>query len=234
MKTLYQKLSVTHTLTTAYHPQSNGQTECANQEVEQHLRLFTNSRQDDWVTFLPTAEFVLNSRVHSAHHMAPFEIIYSYCPNFTVPVGPPTKFPVLNSRLQLLQEIRKEADTTLRMEKCTMKQTFETDKPLPHVFHPGQKVWLSSKDIHTSHFSRKLSPRQLGPYDVVERTGNLTYRLLLPPSMRQHPVFHVDHLSPWHSNEVNGHTPPPPEPIQVTDKLEYEVERILDSCKYRN
>jgi hypothetical protein len=67
MKALYQKLGITHALTIAYHPQSNGQTERANQEVEQHLRLFANSRYDDWVTFLPTAEFVLNSRMHSAH-----------------------------------------------------------------------------------------------------------------------------------------------------------------------
>src|SRR6266852_3643987 len=62
MKTLYQKLGITHALTTAYHPQSNGQTEHTNQEVEQHLRLFTNLRHNDWVTHLPTAEFVLNNR----------------------------------------------------------------------------------------------------------------------------------------------------------------------------
>jgi hypothetical protein len=61
-----------------------------------------------------------------------------------------------------------------------MKQTFKTNKPPPHVFHPGQKVWLSSKDIHTSHPSCKLSPQQLGPYDIVKCTGNLTYQLLLP------------------------------------------------------
>ena len=53
MKALYQKLGITHALTTAYHPQSNGQTERANQEVEQHLRLFTNSRQNDWVQSPP-------------------------------------------------------------------------------------------------------------------------------------------------------------------------------------
>jgi hypothetical protein len=234
MKALYQKLGITHALTTAYHPQSNGQTERANQEVEQHLRLFANSRHDDWVTFLPTAKFVLNSHMHSAHHMAPFEIMYGYRPDFTVPVGPPTKFPALNSRLQLLRETHKEAEAALRMEKHAMKEIFEADKPPPHIFHPGQKVWLSSKDINTSYPSRKLTPQQLGPYEVTERTGDLTYRLLLPPSMRQHPVFHVDRLSPWRGNEVNGRTPPPPQPIQVNNELEYEVEHILDSHKYRN
>ena len=104
MKALYNKLGITHALTTAYHPQSNGQTECANQEVEQHLCLFANSHQDNWVMFLPTAEFVLNSRMHSTHKMTPFEVMYGYQPDFTVPVGPSTKFPALNSCLQQLRE----------------------------------------------------------------------------------------------------------------------------------
>jgi hypothetical protein len=233
-KALYHKLGITHALTTAYHPQSNGQTERANQEVERHLRLFTNSRQDDWVTFLPTAEFVLNNRVHSAHRMTPFEIMYGYRPDFTVPVGAPTKFPALDSRLRDLREARKDAEAALRLEKRAMKRTFESDKPPPHVFTPGQKVWLSSKDIALSSPTRKLAPRQLGPYEVLERTGELTYRLKLPPQMHQHPVFHVDRLAPWHGNTVNGFNAPPPDPIKIDDALEYEVEQILDSRRYRN
>lgn len=110
------------------------------------------------MTFLPTAEFILNSRMHSAHHMTPFKVMYGYHPDFTVPIGPPTKFPALNSRLQLLKETRKEAEAFLHMEKHTMKQTFEANKPPPHTFQPGQKVWLNSKDIATSHPSRKLTP----------------------------------------------------------------------------
>ena len=234
MKTLYHKLGITHALTTAYHPQSNGQTERANQEVERHLRLFTNSRQDDWVKYLPTAEFVLNNRQHAAHHMSPFEVMYGYRPDFTVPTGPPTKFPAVDSRLRDLQQARKEAEAALRMEKRSMKETFEKGKSTPHTFTPGQKVWLSSKDISLSLSSRKLAPRQLGPYTVLERTTDLTYRLALPPSMRQHPVFHVDRLSPWEGNEIHGQTPPPPQPVIVDDTEEYEVEQVLDSRKYRN
>jgi transposase InsO family protein len=168
MKALYNRLGITHALTTAYHPQSNGQTERANQEVERHLRLFTDARQDDWVTYLPTAEFVLNSRVHSAHQMPPFEVMYGYRPDFTIPMGPPTKFPALDFRLKALREVRKEAEAALRLEKRAMKDTFQAGKPLPHVFTPGQRVWLSSKDIPLSSPSRKLAPCQLGPYEVLE------------------------------------------------------------------
>lgn len=234
MKALYRKLGITHALTTAYHPQSNGQTERANQEVEKHLRLFTNARHDDWVTFLPTAEFVLNSRVHSAHQMAPFEVMYGYRPDFTVPAGPPTQFPALDTRLRELRETRQEAEAALRMEKRAMKEQFEAHKPAPRPFAPGDKVWLSSKDITLTSPSRKLAPRQLGPYEVLERTGELTYRLALPPSMRQHPVFHIDRLSRWGGNDVHGREPPPPDPIAVDDDLEYEVETVCDSRKYRN
>ena len=166
--------------------------------------------------------------------MAPFEVMYGYCPDFTVPIGPPTKFPALDSRLHQLQETRKDAEAALRLKKQIMKQTFEAGKPPPHIFVPGQKVWLSSKDISISQPSRKLSARQLGPYDVLERTGKLTYRLRLPPSMHQHPVLHIDRLSPWIGNYINGANPPPPPPVQVDNEVEYEVERILDSRKYRN
>ncbi len=115
-----------------------------------------------------------------------------------------------------------------------MKESFEMGKPPPHVFTPGQRVWLSSKDITLTSLSRKLSPWQLGPYEVLERTGELTYCLKLPPFMRQHPVFHVDRLSPWQGNDINGNNPPPPKPIEVDNQLEYEVDEILDSRKYRN
>jgi Chromo (CHRromatin Organisation MOdifier) domain len=161
-------------------------------------------------------------------------LMYGYCPDFTVPPGPPTKFPALNFHLLTLQETRKEAEAAFRMKKYTMKQTFESNKPPPQMFTLGEKVWLSSKDITVSGPGRKLTPWQLGPYEVVDRTGELTYCLRLPPSMHQHPVFHVDHLSPWHGNETNGLNTPPPPPVQINDKIEYEIEAILDSRKYRN
>jgi hypothetical protein len=64
-----------------------------------------------------------------------------------------------------------------------MKEAFKKGKAPPLTFIPGQKVWLSAKDISLTSPSRKLSVHQLGPYKVEEHTGELTYCLALPPTM---------------------------------------------------
>ena len=66
------------------------------------------------VRYLPTAEFVLNNQWHLAHQMTPFELIYGYQLDFTVPAGLPTKFPALDSRLQHLHKARKEVEVVMR------------------------------------------------------------------------------------------------------------------------
>ena len=88
MHTLYKRLGIDTGLTTAYHPQANGQVEHKNQEVEAYLHLFIGKQQDDWVDLLPTAEFVINSRLNSATGHNPFELLYSYSIPPTLPFQP--------------------------------------------------------------------------------------------------------------------------------------------------
>ena len=87
MHALYKQLGIKTGLTTAYHPQANGQVEHKNQEVEAYLCLFISNTQDDWVDLLPTAEFVINSWLNSATGHMPFELLYRYTPDFTIPAG---------------------------------------------------------------------------------------------------------------------------------------------------
>jgi len=118
-------------LTTVYYPQFNSQTERTNQEIEQHLWLFTWLCYDDWVTYLLTAEFVLNSHLHLAYQMTPFEVMYGYHPDFTIPPGPFTKFPALYSCLCKLHKMRKDVEATL----CLQKQTLTLRQVNPHLTH---------------------------------------------------------------------------------------------------
>ena len=100
MHALYKRLGIDAGLTMAYHPQANGQVECKNQEVKVYLHLFIDKRQDDWVDLLPTAEFMINSRLNSATGATPFELLYGYTPDFTIPAGCPTGIPTLDKNLQ--------------------------------------------------------------------------------------------------------------------------------------
>ena len=231
MRTLLSALGIQSTLTTSYHPQANGQTERANQEVEKYLRLYTSHRQDDWDKHLPMAEFVINSRVHSAHSRSPFEIMYGYQPQFNIPVGQPNSgLRGVDTCLNALQDTRRDAQAALRLQKERQKLAHEAGKRAAHSFDVGDYVWLSAKDIRLKVATRKLADLQLGPYRITEKVGDLDYRLALPSGLsRLHPVFHVDKLSPWRGNDINGALPPPPEPVELDDEQEYEVDEVLDS-----
>jgi hypothetical protein len=114
-----------------------------------------------------------------------------------------------------------------------MKEAYEKDASTPHKFQEGNKVMISAKDIAIYQASKKLGPKQLGPYTVKKKVGELSYKLDLPAGLhRLHPVFHVDCLSPWKGNKVNGELPPPLAPVEVEGKPKYEVEKVLDSRFY--
>jgi len=99
----------------------------------------------------------------------------------------------------------------------------------PYTFNVGDKVWLQAKQIKIHQQSAKLGPKQLGPFEVIEVRSDVDYKLALPPALRVHDVFHVDRLSPYRGNEVNGEVPPPPDPVTIEGEEEYEVDHIRDS-----
>ena len=106
-------LGVESALSTAYHPQTDGQTERLNQEIEAYLRAFCSQRRDDWVQWLPIAEYALNSRVHSATGYSPFYLTFGYEPQFHVPANPNTYVPEADARLTQLAKAREDATAAL-------------------------------------------------------------------------------------------------------------------------
>jgi len=102
------------------------------------------------------------------------------------------------------------------------------------VFKPGDKVFLDTSDIQTTHPSQKLSHRQLGPFVVERRIGPMAYHLKLPHWMKQlHPVFNVVKLTPAPDDPITGQKMEDhPLSIVINGEAEWEVKEILDSCWY--
>ena len=102
MQQLLKRLGIKSNMTSGFHPQANGQTERANQEIEKFLRLYVGRRQDDWVEHLPSAEFAINSRTASVHGLPLFEALYGYLPHFNIPIGTRTGTTDVDERITKL------------------------------------------------------------------------------------------------------------------------------------
>jgi predicted aspartyl protease len=228
MQALLERLGTNSALSTAFHPQTDGQTERYNQEIEQYLRVFCNYRQTNWPSLLPYAEFCLNNRHHSAINTSPFKALYGYDPAWTVSPAP-TTVPAATDRLAEMIEIQKEAKASLEIAAQRMKLHYDRHVQDVPPLEVGSKVWLEAKNITTTQPSKKLADKRLGPFEIIDRVGILNYRLKLPPGLGVHPVFHISLLTPHHTDEIEGRNPPAPQPIEIEGQEEHLVEEVLDS-----
>jgi hypothetical protein len=113
------------------------------------------------------------------------------------------------------------------MAKKRMAQAHQPRIP-PTPFEVGSHVWLDAQHLKIKSKSQKLNPKRLGPFKVLNRVGDLDYRIELPPTMDLHNVFHADRLTRATINKTYGKLPQP-DPIEIDGDLEFEVEKILDS-----
>ena len=85
-RTFCWNLKVRRRLSTAYHPQTDGETERQNQTLEHYLRVYAGSRQDNWAGLLSAAEFAYNNSMHSTTGMPPFQAYTGTKPSYREPV----------------------------------------------------------------------------------------------------------------------------------------------------
>ena len=222
-------LGATVSLTSGFHPQSNGQSERANQELEKALRCMVSRDPHSWAQQLTWVEYAHNSLTCSAIGMSPFQCVYGYQP------------PLFNSREvevtcpSALAYSRRCRRTWARARATLLKSTatYATGAnrrrtPAP-AYRVGQKVWLSAKDLPLRVESRKLAPRFLGPFPIQRIISPTAIRLQLPTSMRVHPTFHVSKVKPFHESPLVPALPPPPPPRIVDGGPVYSVRRLLRS-----
>ncbi|CCO36910.1 Retrotransposable element Tf2 155 kDa protein type 1 [Rhizoctonia solani AG-1 IB] len=226
---LYQRLDIKPTFSTAYHPQTDGQTERIQREVEIFIRMFGNHRQSDWVSLLPLAEFACNNNLQTSTGKSPFQICYGINPKFSIGQHTNNDVPNAEEHADFLEKGYDEVKAALTLAQERMKRFYDQRHRDIEPITVGDKVWLSHQNISTDRPSIKLSHKKLGPYLVLEKIGSHAFKLSLPHTMHIHPVFHVNLLQKFHP-DPHGRDPHQPPPIITEEgEEEYEVEEILDS-----
>jgi len=113
MKELNHLLGSQTKLSMAYHPQTNGQTERINQELEQYLRVFIDHRQEQWPDWLGTAEFTYYNKIHMAIKISPFKANYGQDPRIGFEGKRKGKYEVAGKFVERMKRIQKEAKAML-------------------------------------------------------------------------------------------------------------------------
>ncbi|KAL0551238.1 hypothetical protein IC582_010324 [Cucumis melo] len=207
---------------TAFHPQTDGQTERLNQVLEDMLRACALEFPGSWDSHLHLMEFAYNNSYQATIGMAPFEALYGKCCRSPVCWGEIGEQRLMGPELvqstnEAIQKIRS------RMHTAQSRQKSYADMRRKDLeFEIGDKVFLKVAPMKgVLRFERrgKLSPRFVGPFEILERIGPVAYRLALPPSLSTvHDVFHVSMLRkyvPDPSHVVDY------EPLEIDENLSY-------------
>jgi len=214
-------------ISTAFHPQTDGQTERVNHEVEQYLRHFVNEYQNDWSSLLPTAEFALNNRVNASTRKTPFELVYGHNPRVGIEPRRESNIEKVEEFTARMKTTWEDAQSALRIAKEDMARYYnKSRKPAPS-FDIGDKVWLDATNIATTRPTKKLDVRRLGPFPIAHKIGTLNYRLKLPKGLFVHPTFHVSRLRRYEEDPIPERHQKPPPPIRTKEGPAYEIERLL-------
>jgi len=128
MKELNGMLGIKSKLLTAFHPQTDGQTERVNQELEQYLRMFIDHRQEQWPEWLGTAEFAYNNKAHSSTRTLPFKVIYEQDPRMGFEGRKKGKYAGAEKFIEKMKEIQEEAKAVLGKAQADMKKYTEGGK----------------------------------------------------------------------------------------------------------
>ncbi|KAK2414896.1 hypothetical protein QL285_037431 [Trifolium repens] len=226
-KTLHEALGTKLRLSSAYHPQTDGQTERTNQSLEDLLRACVLDDRGSWDDVLPLIEFTYNNSFHASIGMAPYEALYGrrcqtplcwYQDGESMLVGP-----------EMVQQTTDKVRKIRAMMKVAQdrQKSYADRRRRPLEFEEGDHVFLRvtpTTGVGRALKAKKLTPKFIGPYQITERIGKVAYRIALPPVLSLiHDVFHVSQLRKYTPDPSHVITP---DDIQLRDNLSFEVPPI--------
>ena len=166
---LNRMLGIKTKLSTAFHPQTDGQTEQMNQELEQYLRLFVEHRQKDWLEWLASAEFTINNKTHTATKMSPFMANYGKEMRMGGDIRRKGRVESATEFVQRMKKVQEEAEAALKKTQKDMKRYADRGRKETEEWKRGDRVLLSTKDlVFKERPTKKLTERYMGPYAIEE------------------------------------------------------------------
>ena len=226
-------------MSTASHPQTDGQTERQNRTLEEAVRSYVNYKQDDWDQHLIALELAYNSSVNRSTGFTPHYLNHGY--DMQLPLDAAmqpsrqSNNPTAADRIQLIHDSVRQAKANL--QQAQQRQTHYANQHRKDVeFKVGDKVMLSTGHLNLKDKdkSKKFTPRFIGPFAITKVISPVSYELALPSTMRIHPVFHVSKLQRYRERQGIGadasRSIARPEPEYVNEDGEelWEVEQIVN------
>src|SRR5258705_10369080 len=172
-------LGVKLTPSTSYHPQTDGQTEHVNQEIEAYLQVFVSHRQDDWANWLPLTEFSYNNKVHTATHQTPFEPDTGQHPCLGVEPMRTSTIEAADAFARQLDHAQEEVKAALERAADDMKWYYDRNCQVAPEYKVGDKAWLSLQNYSSNCPMKKLDHKWAGPFTITKVISPATIKLSL-------------------------------------------------------
>jgi len=197
MRELNEMLGIKSKLSMAFHPQTDGQTERVNQELEQYLRIFIDYRQEQWPEWLGMAEFAYNNKAHSSTRTSPFKANYRQNSRMGFKGRKKGKYAGAKKFIEKMKEIQEEAKAALGKAQADIKKYADKKRSDVEEYKVGDLVMLSTKDLKYQMIGRrteKLTERFVGPYKIKKIISSNAVELELPSTIKIHPVVNVSRI----------------------------------------
>jgi len=222
IRELNQMLEIKSKLSTAFHPQTDGQTERVNQELEQYLRIFIDHRQEQWPNWLGTAEFTYNNKIYSSTKTSPFKANYRQDPRMGFEMRKKGKYEGAEKFTTKMREIQEEAKVALGKVQEEIKKYVDRKRGEADKYKVGDLVMLNTKDLKYQIVGRrteKLMERFVGPYKIKRIVLLNAVELELPATIKIHLVVNVSRIQQY-IGQVEGQRREQPTPVIIEGEEE--------------